>query len=58
MLYEDDNRIDLIYARVSTNKQKTRGDLNEEDFSFNSYEYISYKTQREKADSSTACHNC
>ena len=27
LLYEDDNKIDLIYARVSTNKQKNRGDL-------------------------------
>ena len=27
LLYEDDNRIDLIYARVSTNEQKNRGDL-------------------------------
>lgn len=27
LLYEDDRRIDLIYARVSTNKQKNRGDL-------------------------------
>lgn len=26
-LYEDDNRIDIIYARVSTNKQKINGDL-------------------------------
>ena len=27
LLYEDDNKIDLIYARVSTNEQKNRGDL-------------------------------
>ena len=27
LLYEDDNKIDLVYARVSTNKQKNRGDL-------------------------------
>ena len=27
LLYEDDSKIDLIYARVSTNKQKNRGDL-------------------------------
>lgn len=27
LLYEDNNKIDLIYARVSTNKQKNRGDL-------------------------------
>ena len=27
LLYEDDNKIDLIYARVSTNDQKNRGDL-------------------------------
>ena len=27
LLYEDDNKIDLIYGRVSTNKQKNRGDL-------------------------------
>lgn len=27
LLYEDGNKIDLIYARVSTNKQKNRGDL-------------------------------
>lgn len=27
LLYEDDNKIDLIYARVSTNNQKNRGDL-------------------------------
>ena len=27
LLYEDDNKIDLIYARVSNNKQKNRGDL-------------------------------
>lgn len=27
LLYEDDNKIDLIYARVSTNKQKNSGDL-------------------------------
>ena len=27
LLYEDDNKIDLIYARVSTNKQKNRWDL-------------------------------
>ena len=26
-LLEDDSKIDLIYARVSTNKQKNRGDL-------------------------------
>ena len=27
LLYEDDNKIDLIYAILSTNKQKNRGDL-------------------------------
>ena len=27
LLYEDDNKIDLIYARVSTNEQKNRGEL-------------------------------
>ena len=27
LLYEDDNKIDLIYARVSTNEKKNRGDL-------------------------------
>ena len=27
LLYEDDNKIDLIYARVSNNEQKNRGDL-------------------------------
>ena len=27
LLYEDDNKIDLVYARVYTNKQKNRGDL-------------------------------
>ena len=27
LLYEDDNKRDLIYARVSTNEQKNRGDL-------------------------------
>lgn len=27
LLVHDDNRIDVIYARVSTHKQKTRGDL-------------------------------
>lgn len=27
LLYENDNKIDLIYARVSTSKQKNRGDL-------------------------------
>ena len=27
LLYDDDNKIDLIYARVSTNEQKNRGDL-------------------------------
>ena len=27
LLYEDDNKIDLIYARVATNEQKNRGDL-------------------------------
>lgn len=27
LLYEDNNKIDLVYARVSTNKQKNRGDL-------------------------------
>ena len=27
LLYEDNNKIDLIYARVSTKKQKNRGDL-------------------------------
>ena len=27
LLYEDDSKIDLIYARVSTNKQKNIGDL-------------------------------
>lgn len=30
LLYEDDNKIDLIYARVSTNKQKNRGDLDKQ----------------------------
>lgn len=28
MLYENDNRFDAIYTRVSTHKQKERGDLN------------------------------
>lgn len=27
MIYEDDDKVDVIYARVSTNKQKSRGDL-------------------------------
>lgn len=27
LLYEDDNKMDLIYARVSNNEQKNRGDL-------------------------------
>lgn len=27
MLVDDDNRINVIYARVSTHKQKQRGDL-------------------------------
>ena len=30
LLYEDDSKIDLIYARVSTNKQKNRGDLDKQ----------------------------
>ena len=30
LLYEDDNKIDLIYARVSTNNQKNRGDLDKQ----------------------------
>jgi DNA binding domain, excisionase family len=37
LLYEDNNKIDLIYARVSTNKQKNRGDLNRQ------IEYITKK---------------
>ena len=37
LLYEDDNKIDLIYARVSTNKQKNRGDLDRQ------VEYITKK---------------
>ena len=37
LLYEDDNKIDLIYARVSTNKQKKRGDLDRQ------IEYITKK---------------
>lgn len=28
MLYENDNRFDAVYVRVSTHKQKERGDLN------------------------------
>lgn len=37
LLYEDNNKIDLIYARVSTNKQKNRGDLDRQ------IEYITKK---------------
>lgn len=37
LLYEDNNKIDLIYARVSTYKQKNRGDLDRQ------IEYITKK---------------
>lgn len=37
LLYEDNNKIDVIYARVSTNKQKNRGDLDRQ------IEYITKK---------------